>query len=1447
VRRHAKASSAGPIQRQATGLGSFRRGALATRASFSGVDGSGARSHRTPRILALLCLAVVGAMALMASPAFAVETHPYTGLSFGPDGTASTSFANVQGVAVDQASGNVFVYDAGAGGRIYKFNAGGTPVNFSGLAGNVIENVGGAGNGEEELAIAPAGAPGGTAGDIYAANNSVVKVYGASGAQLGELTGGETCGVATNPAGQVFVGVYSSEVREYTPSANPATNPDQTAVSSGVVSGICNVGADGLGNVYAANYNGGSGLSKLVGGLGAASATPFDPSANTLAIDPSNNDVYANRRSEVAQYSSSGTLIGTFGAGQLSNSQGIAVNGAAEEIYAANNGNGKVDVFGPAVILPGLTAETATGVTGVKATLNASVNPDGLAVSECKFEYGTTTAYGSTKPCQGAIPTDSSDHPVSAAITGLSASTDYHFRVVATNANGTNGSADQTFTTNQPAVTIAATGITGTKATLNGTVFPEGAAVTDCKFEYGIEGALDKTAPCEGAVPTDEGEHPVTAALTHLTPNGTNYSFRIVIVVSGGGTVNGSVRSFSTEDTVLTAAATAIAGPTATLNGTLNPEGILYTECAFEYGTTVAYGSTVPCAESPATIGTGSSPVPVHADLSDLSLGSSYHFRLVGTNADGASRGGDRNFTTLGAAIEAEWASIVVLTEATLKAEINPMGLATTYRLEYGTDTSYGHSTPEVAVGSDETSHRVTRPLEGLTPGTTYHYRFVATNSVGASEAPDRTFTTYAPFVPETGCPNQALRTGSSANLPDCRAYEMVSPVDKNGGDILGLYALNPTYRGSFDQGSLSGKKITYTSGASFGDEGSDLNANQYISTRGATGWSTHGINPPVGPNVFQPLLPARSYYFDSPFQAFSEDLSSAWVLNGNRVPLTAEGIEDFGNLYRRDNLDEGYEALTVSVPTSFSSEPEYGNGLGLEFRAASADGNHQVFDAEAALTPDAAPTDGRQVYDFSGGQLHLVSVLPDGTPAPGNSFVGVAPTLQGEDSRYVSAKGAVSVDGSRIFWSRNSILYVRKNPTQPQSAFNGSGDCVEPAKACTIPVSESVTAGRSMFWGANPDGSRALFTFDPDFIGNTDGPGIDDLEEFDVETETSTLIAHEVQGVLGAAEDLSHIYFVSKDVLATGATQGEYNLYLDREGTMLFVATLSSVDVRTTANTPAPSAVNPIPFLHNSRVTPDGRHIAFQSNSRALSESVAGYDNTDAVSGEPDMEVYTYEAGGALICASCNPGGARPTGQRPLAPYPETHERTTDFGAAAWLPTAEHELHAPRVLSDDGSRLFFNSFDALVPRDTNGQQDVYEWERQGSGTCQKTGGCVSLITTGESPKESEFVDAGADGTDVFVRTSEGIDPRDPGLMDIYDVAAGGGFPLPPSVPPCLGDACQNVPAAPNDPTPASSAYKGPGNPTAAVRKKKAHKKKHRKKHGQKVKRHHAHTTNRNG
>jgi hypothetical protein len=518
------------------------------------------RSARTWAGFLLACFVAC----LLPSFALAGKTHVFTGTSFGPEGPSGlASFANPQAVAVDQATQDVYVYDTGEA-KIFKFDSGGEPVNFSGLAGNAIEGVFGAGSGENEIAVAPAGSPAGTAGDIYVAHYPTVAVYAPSGEPLGQLTSNEVCGVATDAAGHVFTGVYEQTIQEFTPSTNPPTGADLSASSTGkgLVS-ICDVAADGLGNVYAARFSGEE-LFKLEG-LADESSTVISPGGRTLAVDPASNDLYADGGGEVFQYSSAGSLISKFGAGRLSGSYGVAVNAGSGDVYVANQG--KVDLYGPTVALPEATTEAATAIDQESATLHGTVGTSGGPEASCEFQYLTEAAFQANKESnpagdgfEGATATActppgpfSSTTPVSAKVTGLSSATTYRFRVLATNTNGTTfGEPVGLFVIGQPVISgESASTITASTARIGAQVNPTGAPttfvveyVTTSQFlEDGYAHATTVPTPARDA---GAGTAPVAVIqqLTGLTED-TAYHYRIT-ATNSVNTVRSPDQTFST-------------------------------------------------------------------------------------------------------------------------------------------------------------------------------------------------------------------------------------------------------------------------------------------------------------------------------------------------------------------------------------------------------------------------------------------------------------------------------------------------------------------------------------------------------------------------------------------------------------------------------------------------------------------------------------------------------------------------------------------------------------------------------------------------------------------------------------------------------------------------------------------------------------------------------------
>ncbi|HEV3094407.1 MAG TPA: hypothetical protein VGY30_07820 [Solirubrobacteraceae bacterium] len=270
-------------------------------------------------------------------------------------------------------------------------------------------------------------------------------------------------------------------------------------------------------------------------------------------------------------------------------------------------------------------------------------------------------------------------------------------------------------------------------------------------------------------------------------------------------------------------------------------------------------------------------------------------------------------------------------------------------------------------------------------------------------------------------------------------------------------------------------------------------------------------------------------------------------------------------------------------------------------------------------------------------------------------------------------------------------------------------------------------------------------------------------LLRYDAQTASiGTPLASEVLGVLGASEDGSYVYYETPS-----------GLYLWNAGASTPVALRAGA--ADTSDYP--------PAVGTARVTADGAHLAF------LSSALLG--------GSTQTEVYVYEAlAGRLICVSCDPKGA------PVGPSTIPGAISVGEGPAAYKP---------RALSSDGNRLFFDSSDSLVGGDTNNRPDVYEWEAKGAG-CGGVAGCVGLISGGRVGA-STFVDASASGEDVFFATATSLLPFDFEAEDVYDARAGGGFPEPSAAIPCYGDACQGPPSAPEEQSPGTASFIGPGNP----------------------------------
>ncbi len=482
-------------------------------------------------------------------------------------------------------------------------------------------------------------------------------------------TAGEARGAAVSSDGaNVYVALGSNELvgqfsREATGALTPLSPP---SVVAGKHSYSVALSPDGQ-SAYVTNETGNS-ISQYSRATLASPPTVVTGAATTLGqtsatlnatVNPNGNQV-----SECTlEYGTSTTYGKTTTCSPFPESgwnavpvSGSAVNLTAGTTYhyraVATNSNGRgagADrTFATLPNPPIATTGVASAVGQATAKLNASVNPNGGEVSECKLEYGTSSSYGSSAPCVPSPGSGSVGVDVSAQVTALNANTSYHFRVVAKNSGGTSAGSDATLKTlpSPPVVvTEAASGVRQTSATLNATVNPNGGQVSECTLEYGTTSSYGLSTACTLSPGSGSTAVGVSALAVELSAN-TTYHFRVVATNTGGSSA-GKDQRFTTlpsPPAVVTESASEVGQTSARLSATVNPNGGEVSECELEYGTSSSYGSSATC--TPSSPGSGTSAVTVSASVAGLSANTTYHFRVVAKNAGGTSIGSDQHFTT---------------------------------------------------------------------------------------------------------------------------------------------------------------------------------------------------------------------------------------------------------------------------------------------------------------------------------------------------------------------------------------------------------------------------------------------------------------------------------------------------------------------------------------------------------------------------------------------------------------------------------------------------------------------------------------------------------------------------------------------------------------------------------------------------------------------------------
>jgi DNA-binding beta-propeller fold protein YncE len=543
--------------------------------------------------------------------------------NYGSSGTGDGQFDNPQAVAVDNSSGALYVADTG-NHRVVKLDSSGNFVSAWGWGvsdGSSVAEVctsgcqagkpgSGAGQFTAPTFIAVDNTNGPSAGDVYVgdtADNVVQKFdptghlvtsFGSGGAQ----TYGEGIeGVAVGPAGNLIV-----------PPGSPA-----------------GIAVDSLGRVF--------------GGM--------------LAIDTSNNDLYYDSGTEIQRYATEAGCDPSdpyipcppeaFGVGHLHSAAGASIDPGTKVLYVANAGDDDIAVF-ERLPMPQVSTAEVTTLDLTSATLVGSVSPSGSGnVTNCEFEYGQNNQYGTSVPCEQAVPPSGSTE-VTADLTGLQPFTTYHYRLSVT-ADGDFGliahTPDRTFTTNHhltPSISGSSfSNLTSTTVTMNAQINPN-LAPTIYRFQYGPQSSYGQQTLNSESIGEDNEVHSVSTQVTGLTP-ATTYHFR-VLATNFNGNATGPDLTFTTPSlpVIDASAASGVTESSATLSATVRP-GFRPTTYHFDYGRTGAYGSRTPESGS---IGSDNSVYPVSAALAGLAPETTYHFRIVAVNAVGTTEGPDATFTT---------------------------------------------------------------------------------------------------------------------------------------------------------------------------------------------------------------------------------------------------------------------------------------------------------------------------------------------------------------------------------------------------------------------------------------------------------------------------------------------------------------------------------------------------------------------------------------------------------------------------------------------------------------------------------------------------------------------------------------------------------------------------------------------------------------------------------
>jgi hypothetical protein len=1318
--------------------------------------------------LAALALAVIGAV-----PANAAFTHKFEGQIELASGT------NPQPFGVDE-DGNILVWLDGEE-VVARYDTNGNPAPFPDLGTHIIDGFGGVEcpqvptdcdrvpsgrfgpiapeNERRSMAVLDQSENGPAKGYIYVKNHDLeadigeINVFAPTGRYLGSINEGlaqpwnsgglPPAQLSIAPNGNVYIArgweeccagsTWGGQVDQYSPvDADPAHTVFVGQLRFGVQTTPLEVNHParyvvGMGSNGAIVHSNSSPDPDFRLGLWRwYDSTEFQKPGNSLAlardykpfprdnnikqprfgfVNPTNNDLLIwGTGPGISLYrpdlrTPAGPEIATSAPEMVSGARQVAVDasgGANHGQLYIMGGENKVSVFSAPVPIPDVAFnEPDEGHT--TATLHLGIGTGGGGeITGCEVEYGLTTSFGNSAPCDPAPPY-TNDTEVDVDLEGLFTEADYYYRVKASNSNGTNITYEEPFHT---------------------------VAVLDTE----------------------------TGPVTNLTRT------------------------------------------TATLNGSLNPDGY-ETTYRFEYGLDTNYD--LETEEINVGSESGEFQVPP-VDIEDLQPGRTYHYRLVAENELGTTFGQDLTFTAPNRPLITGINSTNVLaTSADLHARVNTYSLPASYYFEYGPTAAFGEKTSVENLVADASFQEVSAHVSGLQQGLTYFYRLVAESDYGVSRSSIATFD----FLPPP-CPNAHVRQQTGANyLPDCRAYELVSPARAGSiqlfpGDVLARLQTNhpltqPDVKARYSNAGLASGPARFgyfgSLGGISGSGAPNFLLDHYVATRTPEGWET--TYPGLKGNEAGVAWKGQCSVTFERCLDYAVDLS----------PANSFGRAPFPYLW-----DVSGELIT-RLPTNFSVVPEADHLTGDE--VPSPDFSHFVFSSlDLAFAPGGLESAPGSVYDNAIGPktVTIASRLGNGDHIPQDA---------GGAAEFMKVR-AVTRDGSRILMSTlasggRANLYLRVNNAITYEVSGGFGVDLLGMSADGTKV--AFMSG-SVLTPEDNDTSRDIYVWEEatdDIRLVSVGNGKGNSDDCNASWTGSCGVAP-IQGERPELDDVmastGDVYFYSPEQLDPNnpGVRNQRNLYHLNDGAVQYVTTF---DPGTTAN--------------RMQISADGKHAAFLTRAELTGYSHKYFDNFGVE--RTSFQMYAFDAfTGDVQCASCNPTGTPPTILRSDPPGNVVNQSSADVMASK----------NGRFMSDDG-RVAFATADRLAPRDTNRHIDVYEY----------VDGRPQLITSGTTDRDLfpslaiifTGVNTGLeaisrDGVDIYFSTYETLVSQDQNgpFIKMYVARVNGGFAVPGELLPCeAADECHGETSTPpsNPEVGTGTPYSVPGNHLQAQRRRAAKRK----------------------